>query len=189
MPFAHAENVIDVLWRSAPRGAPPDVYVVLDGARDERIYPAIQQLEDTERFCCLYRGELDADLASAAPYLVKLERGAELTAWLLAHGYGDSWGVFLHATVPLDELRRHLRRFLMVYDHAGKPMYFRYYDPRVLRVFLPTCTALEQQTMFGPVRAYFAEDEDPNTLLEFTSRQGVLARASHNLVAGAMQSA
>ena len=75
-----------------------------------------------------------------------------------------------------------MRRFLTVYDHTGKPMYFRYYDPRVLRVFLPTCTPAEQQTMFGPVQSYFAEDEDPDSLLEFTLQQGRVVRSAHRLV-------
>ena len=59
-----------------------------------RIYPAIAKLDDEEQCCCLYRGELDGDLAPAAPYLVKLDRDAELTTWLLTHGFGDSWGDF-----------------------------------------------------------------------------------------------
>jgi hypothetical protein len=185
MAYAHPESVIEVLWRPAARGAPPQVFAILDGAREERIYPAIEKLDDEEQYCCLYRGELDADLASAAPYLVRLERDAELTIWLATYGFGDSWGVFLHSGAALDELRRHFRRFLMVYDHTGKPLYFRYYDPRVLRVFLPTCTPMEQQTMFGPVRSYFAEAEDATALLEFTVQDGRVVRSEHPLTTAA----
>ena len=38
------------------------------------------------------------------------------------------------------ELRRHLRRFLMVEDESGEPLYFRYYDPGALRDFWPSCS-------------------------------------------------
>ena len=37
--------------------------------------------------------------------------------------------------LPVDELRRHLRRFLLVKDESGRQLYFRYYDPRVLRLY------------------------------------------------------
>lgn len=181
MPYRYPERVQEVLWRPSPRGDAPHVYAILDGARDERIYPALEALDEDEQYACLFRGELDADLASAAPYLLRLERDAEVTTWLLTHGYGNSWGVFLHADGELAELRRHFRRFLMVYDPTGKPMYFRYYDPRVLRVYLPTCQATELETLFGPVRAYFAEDEQPDTLVEFEVRSGNVVRVTHPL--------
>ena len=184
MPYAYPERVREVLWRPSPRGDAPQVYAILDGARDERIYPAVEPLDEDEQCVCLLRGELDADLASAAPYLVRLDRDAELTTWLLTQGYADSWGIFLHADAAIDTLRRHLRRFLMVYDHIGKPMYFRYYDPRVLRVYLPTCHATEHDTLFGPVLAYFVEDEQPDTLIEFAARAGGMVRQTHALASG-----
>ena len=41
----------------------------------------------------------------------------------------------------------------------GTPLYFRYYDPRVLRIFLPTCSAAQLKQMFGPVDAFLAESD------------------------------
>ncbi len=55
----------------------------------------------------------------------------------------------------------------MVYDEEGKPLYFRYYDPRVLRAYLPTCNESELQTVFGPVNHYYAEGKEQNQLIEF----------------------
>jgi hypothetical protein len=141
------------------------VYTILDAARDERIYPTL--LEANREYCCLYRGDMAQELAEVAPYLVTLEPQAPFTTWLISHGWGDSWGIFLESSAPLEVLRRHFRRFLMVYDEQGKPLYFRYYDPRVLRVYLPTCTATELDTVFGPVRRYYVEGEDDQTLLEY----------------------
>ncbi len=46
-------------------------------------------------------------------------------------------------------------------------MIFRYYDPRVLRVYLPTCLAPELRTVFGPVRRFLLESEDPALMLEY----------------------
>ena len=56
----------------------------------------------------------------------------------------------------------------MVYDEDGKPLYFRYYDPRVLRVYLPTCNESELKTVFGPVTHYWVEGEDGNSMIEYS---------------------
>ncbi len=172
MPLAEPAVVIEQLWQPLPREPEFKVFAILDGARDERIYPRV--VESGLAHCCLYRGELEPDLAAAAPYLVQLEPDAAFTSWMIAQGWGDSWGVFAKAPVTMPELRRHLRRFLMVYDPDGKPLYFRYYDPRVLRVYLPTCNADELRIIFGPVMRYCFEAEDPNRLLELRFLRGKL---------------
>lgn len=147
--------------------AVPDarVYAILDGA-------SVPELPQTlERFKvesdCLFRGELEPDMALVAPYLASLRPDDPFTEWLLREGWGQHWGVFAAAPVDLRRLRMHLRTFLKVYGPDLKPLYFRYYDPRVLRVYLPTCNARELRAVFGPVVRYLTEDEEPNALLAF----------------------
>ena len=65
-------------------------------------------------------------------------------------------------------MRRHFRTFLKVSSPEGKHLYFRYYDPRVLRSYLPTCNAQEMTTVFGAITAFFVEGENPEVLLQFT---------------------
>jgi len=139
-----------------PVGVPLRLYALLDGARDPRIVPRIEAADVEAR--CLLDGELHPSLAAAAPYLVALEPAAPFTRALLAEGWGDAWGVLLTAAAPLDALRRHFRRFLRVADEDGRPLMFRYYDPRVLRLYLPTCTPDELALVFGPVSSYLIED-------------------------------
>ena len=76
----------------------------------------------------------------------------------------------------LHSLRQHFRGFLTVHDASGKPLLFRYYDPRVLRTYLPTCSGEELNTMFGPVDAYLMEDESGAALLRFRLKNGTLAK-------------
>ena len=135
-----------------------DVYAVLDAARDPRVYGAVEG--SGLPHACLYDGKLPAELAEAAPHLVRLRADRPFTAKLLADGWGDSWGCFMTTSLALPELRRHLRRFLRVKNEDGKTLVFRYYDPRVLRVYLPTCTPEELKTFFGPITAMAAEAED-----------------------------
>ncbi len=55
-------------------------------------------------------------------------------------------------------VRRHLRRFLMAStEESSKRMYFRYYDPSVLRDFLPLANPLQKSQLFMEVSAFLIE--------------------------------
>jgi hypothetical protein len=158
------------------------VYAVIDGASVANLLDRL--VSDTPPNVCLYRGDLEPDMAEVAPYLVQLEPDSPFTEWLLRDGWGNHWGIFAQTGVALEDLRRHFRRFLIVHDPDSEPMYFRYYDPRVLRVFLPTCNAEELTAMFGPVSCYLMEDEDPAQCLQFSMKDGALAVQKHGLGGG-----
>ena len=149
------------------------VYAVLDGASVPKLLEHLAP--HAGEYECLYRGELKPDLAAAAPYLVSLKPDSELTEWIVEKGWGKHWGVFIRSEAELPALRRHFRTFLIVHTSEGKPLYFRYYDPRVLRVHLPTCNAEELNQMFGPVTAYLMEAEKPGALMQFRLKDGTLA--------------
>jgi hypothetical protein len=139
-------------------GSPaPSVYAVLDGARDSRIYRAVY--DSRLEYECLFTGELTYDLAEAAPYLVRLQRDAAFTRWLLEQCWGRSVGLFAWTRADLETMRRHFRRLLRVQDERGKSLYFRYYDPRVLRPYLPTCTVHELREVLGPIGRLLVEGE------------------------------
>jgi hypothetical protein len=145
-----------------------NVYTVLDGASVEQL-PQLLWEHEPENIC-LYRGEQEPDMAAVAPYLVKLEYDHPFTKLVCEKGWGSHWGIFAITPVEVDirMLRNHFRRFLMVYDPDGKLIYFRYYDPRVLRVYLPTCNSEEIKIVFGPISAYITEDEDPAVLSQLS---------------------
>lgn len=165
MPDLSIERMINYLWRPTESHSPLEKYVIVDAARDHRIYPKLAG-SDIE-VVSLYRGDPEVELADVAPYLIKLQRKDPFTEWLLNNGWGQSWGIFLESSATLIELRQHFRTFLMVYDEEGDPLYFRYYDPRVLRVYLPTCNESELQTVFGPVSHFYVEGKEKNQLIEF----------------------
>jgi hypothetical protein len=170
-------RIIRQLWQTAfsnhSASLRTSIFAILDGARNEQIYPAI--VESDCEYCCLYRGELSDELAAAAPYLIRLEPQADFTLWLIEQGWGDSWGIFLESEATMEKLRRHFRRFLMVYDEEGKLLYFRFYDPRALRVYLPTCNETELGVIFGDlISRYFVESSDGERLLEYAFVNGEL---------------
>jgi hypothetical protein len=165
------------LW---PERSPLGVYAILDGARDPAIHRAV--LGSGLPHACLYAGQLPRELVAAAPYVVKLQPDAALTGELLGKTWGRSWGVFALATASLEEMRRHLRKLLKVEDEQGRTLVFRYYDPRVLRVYLPTCRLDELAAVFGPVSVLAMESAQPAKLLRFHREvSGELGRAEVDL--------
>ncbi len=164
--------------------ADPDLvlWAVLDGASTPQLLDAI--FEHGVEHACLYSGELEPDMAEVAPYVVRIEPDEPFTRWLLSQGWGQSWGIFAATTAATDLrlLRRHLRGLLTVYSPEGAPLYFRYYDPRVLRVYLPTCNSVETRLVFGLVQQFAMEDEDPAVMLRFRPEGALPAMESLVLV-------
>jgi hypothetical protein len=153
-------------------GGEANLFALLDGASAPELR---RKLWEEEPECeCLYRGDLEPDIAEVAPYLVRLERNSQFGEWVLEQGWGNHWGVFAWSASDLAVLRRHFRRFLIVHDPDGKPLYFRFYDPRVLRNYLPLCDAAELAELFGPVTAYLMEGQTPGALLRFELRDGAV---------------
>jgi hypothetical protein len=101
--------------------------------------------------------------------LIELPKGSPFLERLVRDGWGESWGVYLTSDAPFEELRKHLRRFLTVELEGGKAVLFRFYDPRVLSVFLPTCTPRERAEFFGPIRRYLVESDAGGEALEFAA--------------------
>lgn len=152
----------------------PKLYAVLDGASIPGLLSLLRKHQIVH--VCLIRGELDPELAQTAPYLVQLPKDSEFTKLLLTQGLGNHWGILALSHNDFRTLRMHLRKFLTVWDPDGKPLFFRYYDPRVLRVYLPTCNTNELRIVFGPVSAYFTEADTNQAILRFTFSGRTLAR-------------
>lgn len=142
------------------------VYALLDGAALPNLLELVSEHQLSH--CCLLPGELEPGLAKAAPYLVQLPAGCPFLELFLMQGLGRHWGVLATADADFRKLRMHLRQFLTVWDPAGQPLFFRYYDPRVLRTYLPSCHPDELYDFFGPVTAFYAEGVSIDTLIRFT---------------------
>jgi hypothetical protein len=170
-PFPKFTKLYDVLW---PESSAPSekLYTVLDGARDSRAFGAVDASYQNKY--CLYSGQkrwpgddLSWDLVGISPYLVEMEQGTDLAHFVLRHGWCENWGIFCRSEVSIGTLRNHFRGLLIVKNEANRKLLFRFYDPRVLRAYLPTCTAPELRTVFGPVSAFVVPGEDPSTAIEY----------------------
>jgi hypothetical protein len=144
------------------------LHAVLDAARDERVLELCRESVDETR--SLYEGVKGDALASEAPYLVRFDPGSDLLSRLLFDGWGRSFGVFLESRASFKALRRHLRRFLIVTEDAsGARLYFRYYDPRVLREIVPLFTVRQADEVYGDVIDAFLTEDGDGDLASFPS--------------------
>lgn len=141
------------------------VYAVLDAAREDRL-PAFLKAYSVEHFS-LYEGDTGEQMKDVAPYVALLPKKSQLLPLLMKEGWGKSWGIYLNSDVDLTKVREHLRRLLTVKDEDGHLLYFRFYDPRVLRVFIPTCTPEENKDFFGPISRFVVEGDDLDQPVQF----------------------
>ncbi len=158
-----------------------EVCAMLDGASVPGLLERMHS-EPSLEVECLFRGKLAPDMAQVAPYLVKLELESDFAEWVVATGWGQHWGTFVSSRQGFRKLRNHLRGLSMVYRRDGTPLYFRYYDPRVLRIFLPTCSPAQLKQMFGPVDAFLAENEAADAVSIFRLNGDTLSAVQRKLV-------
>lgn len=162
------------------RAHPGTLFAVLDAARTPEVLALLIPSKDLT-YQSLYEGLKGEELAAVAPYLVEIPEDSPLLETLARRGWGNSWGVYLTCDRPFAEVRKHLRRFLMAELEGGPRVYFRFYDPRVLRLYLPTCDPREAREFFGPIRHFLLEAESPATLLGFAPGNMGVHRIEHSV--------
>jgi hypothetical protein len=174
----------DALARRA--GGARHLYAVVDAARQPMLIPAtIEALASSRE--CLFRGKALENIGDQAPWAVLIDPNEDVLDWLAEDGFGRRWASFAVSAMPLGEFVSHLRRFTMVEDDAGRHLYFRFYDPNVLRMYLPTLDAEQTVRFFRNVDAWLVENNlNADEIVEMTCLGGATRRRSLpvGLVAG-----
>lgn len=133
------------------------MYGIVDAARDRLLYELVQTCPE---YVCLFAGTLRPPLDRVAPYLVQLAPEALLTQKWRHEGWGENWGILCWSRRTLHEVRKHFRQFLLATLPDGEIVFFRFYDPRVFRVFFPTLSQADRQQWFAAVDEFRVETED-----------------------------
>jgi hypothetical protein len=156
-------NLIEWLQR---RGEP--AYAVLDAARDGIVLATL--LRSGVDHASLYEGHEGASLCDVAPYLVPLRLDSPLLALIRGDWWGRAFGILLTSLARPADVRACLQRMLVVRLESDRKAYFRFYDPRVLRTFMPIATRGQVSSLFGggDVSAYVCEASDPARMCVFT---------------------
>lgn len=168
----------DTLWKRLWQEAENRfAYAVLDGAQNNSLLDWLHG-PDAPQSECLFASELSPDMAEVAPYLVQLDFGSRFSTELIKNGWSSNWGILLISSVELPVVWRHLRQHTQVYGPDLEPMYFRFYDPRVLRMFLPTCDKTQLRDFFGGIEFILAAGEGETAADVWSLADGKLIRES-----------
>jgi hypothetical protein len=152
------------------------LFCILDGASVPQLPMHLYKMQAANE--CLFKGDLEPDMLYVAPFVVHLPAGDTFTDWVFGEGFGKHWGIFMHSRRSMNEMRRHFRSLVNVYDEDARSLIFRFYDPRVLNKFLPTCDADQLKSFFGDVDAFYAEDG--SKLIRFRLDKGRLEKKELN---------
>ena len=149
-------------------------YGVLDLARAPHLYEHVARLEP-EAAECLFAGRLAPEVRRASPFLVELEPADPLSKLWRGQGWGGAWGILLSSRQGLPVVRRRLRHFTMAKlpDGSG-PMLFRFWDPRVLRTYLPLAEHNALADWFKDIDLYILETEDGKGSIRYSFKNGNL---------------
>jgi hypothetical protein len=160
---------------AADRGS---LFVIIDAARGDE---AMQHLATVEnQFESLFRGtRAERDFANS-PILATCREGTGLHEWLTTSAWGRSCAILVVSSASHLELVAHFRRLLLINTESGDELYFRFYDPRVLRTYLPTCTEAELSHIFGPASRLIAESEIGHELLSYQQNDPAAAKSKAN---------
>ena len=152
-----------------------NLYAIIDGSQAiELAY--IARMMGHEAYT-LFSGDMAAAVAHAGPCLVILDRPLPyLENWV--ESMGKNAGVLLQSSATLEALCVHLREIFVVKDEEGQDYFFRYYDPRVIRTFLPTCTDQELMEFFGNVTRWICEDETSEAYVSWTRKDSGLVSSA-----------
>ncbi|HEY0301158.1 MAG TPA: DUF4123 domain-containing protein [Rhizomicrobium sp.] len=153
----------------------PTLYGILDLARAPELYEHVARLEPGAA-ACLFEGRLAPQLKRVSPHLVELAAGDPMAAAWRGAGWGRSWGILLQSREGLAFVRRRLRHFTQARLPDGQgPVLFRFWDPRVFRVYLPLVETADLAAWFQGIDAFLCESEDGRQALRFALRGGALA--------------
>jgi hypothetical protein len=146
------------IWSGLQQAGKPLPYMLVDCAGIEggqsRIPADIfSELE------CLFTGDLAVELADVGPYLGRINSFHASVAATVEELLTRQVGMLVVLQdVPADmgeptfsQVHRHFRKLNVVYGPDGNPLFFRYYDPRVVVDVLQVMDAQQLQAFFGPV--------------------------------------
>lgn len=112
---------------------------------------------------CLFTGDLAVELADCAPYLGLIEPVNDESMKVVERYASKDCAIVLQGEAPeltFTQAHRHFRKFNVVYGADGQPLFFRYYDGRVLPTVLEVFDAQHLKAFFGPFRCLFTSGTD-----------------------------
>lgn len=115
------------------------VSAIVDAIGDPKIPEKMCRLQG-QAFSLYARTRFES-YSAVAPYLIRLDR--DTLGWIKSALWGNPWGIFVFSRSATPELIGHFQRFLIARICDAEPRFFRFYDPRILNVYLASADCLQ----------------------------------------------
>lgn len=145
-----------------------NAFAAVDGARCPDLREGLMEMAPAHE--CLHPCAWDPCIDAVAPHLVELRPDEPFRGWLFERCWGGERCVWLTSPRGISEVGSHLRRLTVAEMPDGQMGYFRYYDPLVMRAFLPSCDGGQLDVLFGGVVDRYLVEDAEGGLLEMERR-------------------
>lgn len=160
-------SVTEQNWQSDILASSVPLWAVVDGVS----WPEIQSLlaENIPPHACLYTST-DPNTQRIAPWLVRVEPDSAMQALFESRDPATYSIIFFHSHKGLKQLRDHFRRYtmLLIPTIPDTPVYFRFYDPRVLMDMMTALDTYKLMLFFNGIEAFYIPNSYqlclPNTI-------------------------
>ena len=125
-------------------------YLLLDSCQIDNLQARVCELAPGSRPHFLYLMTQYAELAFCGPLLVAVQAHSPLAQAFDAHWQATA-GIWLESDADEERLIKHLRSLIHVRVEGDVSVLFRYYDPRIARLWLQDLAAGERDRLMGPV--------------------------------------
>ncbi|MBU3056395.1 DUF4123 domain-containing protein [Pseudomonas indica] len=137
-------------------------YLLLDGAQIDDLVPLIYRLQDSPSVHALYQHTAYAEWADSGPFLIRIEPGEPLARHFEQH-WQAAEGIRLESAAEPGVLAEHLRSLVHARVEGGEVLLFRFYDPRILPLWLETLSPEARDQALGPVAHVYLPTADEPT--------------------------
>jgi len=131
---------------------------VIDLASTPALRPLVPKLMSSVAEPLLARNAA-LPLLEVGPWIVNPEDASDVARILTSFAPDTPWGYYIHADIDIVSLRQALRKFNpATLEGTPREVLFRYWDPRVLRLFLTHASPVQR----GRFMAWMARIEWPD---------------------------
>lgn len=155
---SHPVSVYEFLLNQAGKEG-CDLFGIFDSARNVDFIKNL--VPGDVKYRSLFQGTMFEQSSVLSGYLVECKKESPLFRWMTTKAWSKGCCIYLTSMSSFDELFSHFQKFNRVRMENDKVVLFRYYDPEVLRAWLPGCSRIELDTFYGEtVATLFTENED-----------------------------
>jgi Domain of unknown function (DUF4123) len=156
------------------------LYAIIDCAADPSIYPMLKN-SGVKRACLYKKGvhfpgdAMTEELKANAPFLLEVEPDSSFFTKLMDLGFNKNWFIITCSDKDYDTVYEHCSDNLLAQTEDNTSLLFRWYDARILGVFLSSCTIDEIKSFFGPLLLFchaHADTKQPEIITPYSDLFG-----------------